>query len=176
MSVHVLFSPGASALNNRRRFGCRLSIDFEVGRRQCGQNLFGYNLLRGKDQGAKGDGPLTALQFDLSNAAASLIGLDKPSIAEHVVEICVWRELDLSGHQALSRLADRHRYHDRRLISLNVDLCPGGVHSQCAVLDQLLKCLQEQAHWVVWLSSDGGLGLFDAGLVGTADRLRERTC
>src|SRR6266576_1238690 len=169
-------SPCALLLSNRRGFGCRLCIDFEVGSRQGGQNLFGYNLLRGKDQGAERDESLPALQFDLSNAAASLIGLDKARIAEHVVEICVWRQLDLSGDQALSRLADRHRHHDCRLISLNVDLCAGGVHSQCAVLDQLLKCLQEQAHWVVWLSSDGGLGLFDTGLVGTADRLRERTC
>ena len=104
------------------------------------------------------------------------IGLDKSSTAQHVVEIRVWRQLDLSGHQTVSRLSDCHRYHDCRLISDNVNLSTRDVDSQRAVRDQLLKSLQQQAHRMVWLSSGGGLGLLDAGLVRAADRLRERAC
>src|SRR6266576_4635925 len=127
------FSPRALLLSDRRRFGRRLGIDFKVGSSQCGQNLLGYDLLCGKDQGAERDHTLPARHLDPPNAAPDLIGLDKSSTAEHVVEIRVWRQLDLSGHQAVSRLADCHGYHDCRLISDNVNMSTGDVYSQRAV-------------------------------------------
>src|SRR5712664_1438002 len=94
---------------------------------ECKRDLFGYDLLRGKDQGAERDHTLPARHLDAANAAANLVSLDKPSTAEHVVEIGVWRQLDLFGYQAVLHLTDYHRYNDCRLITLNVDLCAWGV-------------------------------------------------
>ncbi|HXU18990.1 MAG TPA: hypothetical protein VN788_00245 [Verrucomicrobiae bacterium] len=58
-----------------------------MGSRQCGQNLFGYDLICGKNQGAERNRALLALQVDLSDAASRLIGVNETHTAKQVVEV-----------------------------------------------------------------------------------------
>src|SRR5260370_2894644 len=100
----MLSSPRASALNNMRRLGCRLRIDFEVGALQVGLEQFGYDRVRRKDQGAERDEvALPALHFDLSNAAPRFVGIHEASVAEDVVKVVVGWKLDFSASQTISR-------------------------------------------------------------------------
>src|SRR5437879_6441344 len=100
-------SPRASALNNRRRLGCRLRVDFEVGALQVGLEQFGYDRVRRrKDQGAERDhGGLSPRHLDLSNAAPRFISIHETSVAEDIVKVVVGWKLDFPAVQTISRLS-----------------------------------------------------------------------